>query len=479
MREFGLYIGGQWTPAASGRTFETIDPATGQPVARVALAGREDVERAVDAATAAAAEWQATPLRERAAALRRMADIMLRDAEELALLETLDSGGSLYYSGVTVRDVAARRFEYFAGLADKVEGQQIPVSPDHITYTTYEPLGVTAHIIPWNGPLWEASRSLPPALAAGNAVILKPAQEAVLGAMKLGEIAKEAGLPDGLVNVIPGPGSEVGEAMIEHPGIQGITFTGSVATGQHIMRGAANTMKRVVLELGGNAANIVFEDADLAKAVEGSIWAAFSNAGQICVSGPRILVHESVSEEFTKRFVARVESLGVGPGVENREVGPLVSEKHMQSVLDHIEAGKREGAKLLTGGARASTPELAAGYFVLPTVFGGVTPDMRVYKEEIFGPVVTITTFATEAEAVRLANGTEYGLANGMWTENLGRAHRVAARLQSGQVYVNEWFCGDIQCPAGGYKMSGIGREEGQQALHNYLQLKSVRMNIG
>ncbi|MCO5175261.1 MAG: aldehyde dehydrogenase family protein [Trueperaceae bacterium] len=479
MREFGLYIDGEWTDALGGGTFEVIDPANGRPVARVARGGAQDVERAVRAATKAAAAWQAMPLRERAAAMRRVADLMQRDTEELALLETLDSGGTLWYSEVTVTDIAAKRFEYFAGLVDKVEGQQIPVSANHLVYTALEPLGVTAHIIPWNGPLWEASRSVPPALAAGNAVILKPAQEALLGAIKLGELAKEAGLPDGLVNVIPGPGSDVGEALVQHPGIHGITFTGSVATGQRIMRGAAATMKRLVLELGGNAANIVFDDADLERAVEGSVWAAFSNSGQICVSGPRILVHESVREEFTARFVERVKSLSVGPGVENHPIGPVVSEHHMRSVLDYIEVGKQEGAKLLTGGQRATDGALRDGYFVMPTVFDDVTPSMRIWREEIFGPVVTITGFRTEEEAVHMANDTEYGLANGMWTQSLARAHRVARLLQSGQVYVNEWFCGDIQCPAGGYKMSGIGREEGQQALGNYLQLKSVRVNLG
>lgn len=479
MREYGLYIDGRWQAAASGQTFETIDPATGQAVARIAKGGPEDVDLAVTAATRAAAEWAATPLAERSAALYRMAQIIRREEAELALLETLDSGGSLYYSGVTVRDVAARRFEYFAGLADKLEGQQIPLNQGFLSYTVREPLGVTGHIIPWNGPLWEASRSVPPALAAGNAVILKPAQEAALGAMLLGEIAKEAGLPDGLVNVIPGPGSSVGQALVDHPGIHGITFTGSVSVGQDIMRRAASTMKRVTLELGGNAANIVFPDVNVDGVVEGSIWAAFSNAGQICVSGPRLLVHESIVEEFTSKFVARAKSMSVGPGVENHEMGPLVSEKHLASVLEMIEVAKAEGARLLAGGERLTDGALGAGYFVPPTVFDQVTNDMRIVQEEVFGPVVTIQSFATEEEAVRLANATPYGLANGLWTNDLGRAHRVASQLQSGQVYVNEWFCGDISCPAGGYKMSGIGREEGQQALDNYTQLKSVRLKVG
>lgn len=479
MREYGLYIDGRWQAAASGQTFETIDPATGQAVARIAKGGPEDVDLAVTAATRAAAEWAATPLAERSAALYRMAQIIRREEAELALLETLDSGGSLYYSGVTVRDVAARRFEYFAGLADKLEGQQIPLNQGYLSYTVREPLGVTGHIIPWNGPLWEASRSVPPALAAGNAVILKPAQEAALGAMLLGEIAKEAGLPDGLVNVIPGPGSSVGQALVDHPGIHGITFTGSVSVGQDIMRRAASTMKRVTLELGGNAANIVFPDVNVDGVVEGSIWAAFSNAGQICVSGPRLLVHESIVEEFTSKFVARAKSMSVGPGVENHEMGPLVSEKHLASVLEMIEVAKAEGARLLAGGERLTDGALGAGYFVPPTVFDQVTNDMRIVQEEVFGPVVTIQSFATEEEAVRLANATPYGLANGLWTNDLGRAYRVASQLQSGQVYVNEWFCGDISCPAGGYKMSGIGREEGQQALDNYTQLKSVRLKVG
>lgn len=479
MREYGLYIAGEWVEAAGGGTFEAIDPTTGESVATVARGGSTDVDRAVEAATRAAAEWQALPLRERGRALYRFAEVMLAEADDLAGLETLDAGGALWYSHVTVKDIAARRFEYFAGLADKLEGQAIPVSSGHHVYTVREPLGVTAHIIPWNGPLWEASRSLPPALAAGNAIILKPAQEALLGAIRLGEIAKLAGMPDGLVNVIPGPGSEVGEALLNHPGVHGITFTGSVSTGQHVMRAAAATMKHVTLELGGNAANIVFEDADLDAAIEGSVWAAFSNAGQICVSGPRLLLHRSIRDEFLERFVARVGSLSIGAGVDNADVTPVVSEKHMRKVLEMIEVGKAEGARLLTGGERVTSPGLENGYFIAPTVFDQVDNSMRVAREEIFGPVVTAMDFDTEEEAVRIANDTEYGLANGMWTTDLSRAHRVAAQLQSGQVYVNEWFCGDISCPAGGYKLSGIGREEGQQALGNYTQLKSVRIRTG
>lgn len=479
MREFGLYIDGDWEDAASAKTFEAIDPATGEAVARVAMGGAPDVDRAVAAASTAAAEWQALPLRERARALYRFAEALLAEEDDLALLETLDAGGSLWYSHVTVKDIAARRFEYFAGLADKLEGQAIPVSPGHHVYTVREPLGVTAHIIPWNGPLWEASRSLAPALAAGNAAILKPAQEALLGAVRLGEIAKRAGMPDGLVNVVAGPGSEVGEALLKHPGVHSVTFTGSVATGQRVMRAAAGTMKHVTLELGGNAANIVFEDADLEAAVEGSVWAGFSNAGQICVAGPRLLIQRGIRDEFLERFVERVRSLSVGPGVDDAEMGPVVSESHMRKVLEMIEVGKAEGARLLTGGERVTSGDLGRGYFIAPTVFDRVDNSMRIAREEIFGPVVTAIDFDSEDEAVSIANDTEYGLANGMWTTDLSRAHRVAAKLQSGQVYVNEWFCGDISCPVGGYKVSGIGREEGQQALGNYTQLKSVRIRTG
>ena len=479
MREFGVYIGGEWRSATGGQWFDAIDPSNGKPAARVALGGAADVELAVESSARAAREWRSWTPRDRAAGLRRMADALVADIDDLAWLETLDAGGSLAYSEITVRDIAARRFEYFAGLADKLEGEQLPVRDGYHVYTVREPLGVTGHIVPWNGPLWEASRSLAPALAAGNAAILKPAQEALLGAVRLGEIAKHAGLPDGLVNVIPGPGSTVGEAMVAHPGIAGITFTGSVAVGQRILERSAATLKRVVLELGGNAANIVFPDADLADAVEGSIAAAFSNAGQICVAGPRLLVHEDVRAEFTQRLLARVASLSVGPGRENHDITPVVSERHMRRVLEMIEVGKQEGARLVAGGHRVVEGGLADGYYVAPTVFDEVHPDMRVSREEIFGPVVTITGFRSEDEAVTLANDTEYGLANGLWTRDLGVAHRVAARLQSGQVYVNEWFCGDISCPAGGYKLSGIGREEGQQAVNNYLELKSVRIRVG
>jgi len=478
MREFGLYVDGQWREATGAGWFDAIDPATGRPAARVALGTETDVDLAVTAASQAAREWQGLAPRERAAGLRRMADVLLEEIVDLSMLETLDAGGTLAYSQITVRDIAARRFEYFAGMADKLEGDQLPFRSGYHAYTVREPLGVTAHIVPWNGPLWEASRSLAPALAAGNAVILKPAQEALLGAVRLGEVAKLAGLPDGLVNVIPGPGATVGEAMVAHPGISGITFTGSVAVGQRIMARSAGSLKRLVLELGGNAANIVFPDADLDTAVEGSVAAAFSNAGQICVSGPRLLVHESVKADFTERLLARVSSLSIGPGLEDHDITPVVSERHMNRVLEMIEVGKAEGARLLTGGHRVLEHGLKDGYFIAPTVFDGVNNAMRVAREEIFGPVVTIIGFSSEAEAVALANDTEYGLANGLWTSDLGLAHRVAGRLESGQVYVNEWFCGDISCPAGGYKLSGIGREEGQQAVNNYLQLKSVRIKL-
>jgi aldehyde dehydrogenase (NAD+) len=473
---FGLFIGGEWRESAAGGTFAAIDPSTGRAVASVARATPVDVDDAVASAERAASEWRAVSPADRAVALHRLADVLIEELDDLARLETLDAGGSLVMSEWTVRDIAARRFRYFAGVADKLEGSTQPLAGGRHAYTVLEPLGVTAHIIPWNGPMWEASRSVAPALAAGNAVVLKPAEEALLGAIRLGELAQRAGLPDGLVNVVPGPGPEVGGYLVEHPGVRSVSFTGSVDTGRDVMCRASRTVKRVVLELGGNAANIVLPDADLDEAVAGSVQGGYANAGQICVAGRRILVHESVASEFTERFVEGVRRLTVGRGMDNPDVGPVAFEEHMHRILAAVVDGERQGARLLQGGRRMTGDAFADGYFIEPTVFDHVDNRMRIAQHEVFGPVVTITTFGSLDEAIALANDTPYGLASGVWTNDLGAAHEVAARLEVGQVYVNEWFCGGIECPAGGYKSSGIGREDGLQAVHNYLQVKSVRM---
>ena len=430
-----LLIDGKRVAAASGRYFETLNPATGRPIARVAEGDEADVDIAVCSARAAFdGAWGRMRASERGALLLKLADLIRRDQDALIALESLDSGKPV--SAVRRQDMPAvlDTLTYYAGLADRINGQVIPVRPDALTYTVREPLGVVGAIIPWNFPLMIGMWKIAPALACGCTVVLKPAELTPLTALRIGELALEAGFPPGVLNVVPGFGRTAGAALVDHPDVDKITFTGSPGVGRQILRGAAGNLKRVTLELGGKSANIIFPDADLDAAVKAASAGIFFNTGQVCSAGSRILVHEGVYDEVVERLAARAGTVRLGdPGDAATGMGPLVSEGQMKRVLDYIAVGKSEGASILTGGERVGE----AGYFVGPTVFGGVEHEMRVSQEEIFGPVAAVIRFSDEEDALRIANGTSYSLAAGVWTGDIGRIHRFARRLKAGTVWIN------------------------------------------
>ncbi|MFQ5552388.1 MAG: aldehyde dehydrogenase family protein [Thermoplasmata archaeon] len=478
--QYLLYIDGSWQESQSGADFESLDPATNEPVAEVAQGGKADVDAAVDAAQAAldGKEWGRLDGAARGRILGRIADLIRGRADELARLESLDNGKTLKEARGDVGYVAWT-WEYYAGLTDKIEGKTIPVPGARFDYTRVEPLGVTAHIVPWNYPLVLGSRGIAPALAAGNTAVVKPSSAAPLTNLRLAELAKEAGLPDGVLNVVPGSGRETGQALAGHPGIDGITFTGSVDTGRAIMRAAAEHIVPVILELGGKCPNVVMEDADLARAQRGAVRGIFTNAGQMCWAGSRLLLPASEQDAFLKDLKAEADGLVVGPGsVKESQMGPLISPEQEEQVLKYIEIGRDEGATLLAGGEKVEEGALAKGNFVRPTVFTEVTPDMTIAREEIFGPVLSVLAFEDEEEAIQIANDTGFGLCAGLWTRDLARAHRMAARLQAGIVSVNEYPITFPQTPFGGYKESGIGREQGLDAVYNYSRVKNVLINL-
>ncbi|HSI40764.1 MAG TPA: aldehyde dehydrogenase family protein [Xanthobacteraceae bacterium] len=470
------FIDGAFAAAADGATFETVDPSTERVLATAARGGAADIDRAVAGARRAfRGPWRDVTPAERGRLMLRLADVVLAHKEDFARIETLDVGKPLKESRGDVEGVAAT-LRYNAGAADKLEGATIPLGRDVIDFTLLEPAGVTAHIVPWNYPLGMLARSVAPALAAGCSCVVKPAEQSPLSAGLFAKCCIEAGLPPGVVNVVTGYGEEAGAALVAHPDVRGITFTGSVETGRLVYAGAARGLKPVVLELGGKNPLIVLPDADLDRAVTDVLDGAFGNSGQVCSSSSRLILHRSIHDDFLDRLGAAAARLTVGPGLEDCDLGPLVSAEQHARVLGYLVSGRSEGARVRLGGGR---PEgVAQGYFVAPTILDRVEAHHAVAREEIFGPVAVALAFDTVEEATALANGLGYGLVAGVYGRDIGTALRLARDLEAGSVWINGWFIGGQQAPTGGIKESGIGRERGLPGIMNYLQIKNVGIRL-
>jgi aldehyde dehydrogenase (NAD+) len=474
-----LLIDGQWVDGS--RKFATINPSTEEVLTEVAEASAVDVDRAVEAARRAFEDrngpWRMLSASERGRLIWKLADLVEKNIDELAELETLDNGKPIFESRYVDMPMVVDVLRYYAGLATKIHGETVNTFETAFTYTLREPVGVVGLIVPWNFPLLLASWKLGPALACGNTLVLKPAEQTPLTTLKLGELAIEAGFPAGVINILTG-GPETGKAIVAHPGIDKIAFTGSTAVGKEIMRGAADTLKRVTLELGGKSPNIVFADADIDSAVKGAINGIFYGKGEVCNAGSRLFLESKLRDEFTEKLVARASKMRPADPLDPKtRLGAIVSQEQMKTVLGFIEAGKSEGAKLVAGGNRASVNG-GKGFFIEPTIFGDVKNDMKIAQEEIFGPVLSVLTFDDIDEVIERANNNPYGLAAAVWTRDVKKAHMVSRRLKAGTVWINTYGLMDAALPFGGYKSSGFGRELGAHAMEHYTELKTVWLNM-
>ena len=473
-----LFIGGEFVDALNGATLPTLNPHDNTPIADVALAGAADVDRAVEAATKALPAWRRLAAADRGRVLLKLADLIEANAEELARLESLDTGHPLRDSRALDVPRTAACYRYFGGMADKFQGETIPVEAGFLNYTLREPVGVVGQVVPWNFPLMFTSWKMAPALAAGNTIVMKPSEVTPLTSLKIAELMREAGLPDGVVNMVPGLGTIAGQAIAEHPGIHKIAFTGSTATGRKIVQASAGNLKKVQLELGGKGPNIVFDDANLVAAVNGSAWAVFHNQGQACIAGSRLILHERIADAFLDKFIALAKSIRLGNPLDAAtEMGPLTSRLHRDRVLSYVNVAREQGGEVLAGG-KSPDGDLAQGCYVEPTIVRASSPHDRIAQEEVFGPFATVLTFKTDDEALAIANGTAYGLGSGLWTANLPRAHRLAREIEAGMVWINCYKRVNPGSPFGGTGLSGYGREMGFDAMREYTQVKSVWVNV-
>jgi len=473
-----LFINGQFVDAQSGETLATLNPHDNSTIAEVAMAGAPDVELAVQAAEAALPKWSRLAAMDRGRILLKLADLIESNAEELARLESLDTGHPIRDSRMLDVPRTAVTYRYFGGMADKFQGEQIPVEAGFLNYTLREPVGVVGQVVPWNFPLMFTSWKMAPALAAGNCIVMKPAEITPLSSLKIAELMAEAGMPDGVVNILPGLGAVAGQAIAEHDRISKIAFTGSTATGRRIVQASAGNLKKVQLELGGKGANIVFEDANLLAAVNGSAWAIFHNQGQACIAGSRLMLHEKIADAFLEKFIPLARSIRLGNPLDPQtEMGPLTSLLHRDRVLSYVDIARSQGGEVLSGG-KAPVGDLAKGCYVEPTIVRASSWRDRISQEEVFGPFVTVTTFKDDQEALQMANSTEYGLGGGLWTNNLQRAHKFARDMRSGMVWINCYKRVNPGSPFGGNGLSGYGREMGFDAMREYTQVKSIWVNV-
>ncbi|MDQ3472271.1 MAG: betaine-aldehyde dehydrogenase [Acidobacteriota bacterium] len=480
-RKYQLLIDGKWVDAESGKTFMTPNPSTGETLAEVAEADKADIDKAVVAARRAfEGKWSKISARDRGRMLYKLSQLIEENSSELAALETADNGKPIKESSFVDLPQVAENFEYFAGWATKIEGETIPVPGQMFNYTLREPVGVCGQIIPWNFPLLMAAWKLAPALAAGNTVVLKPAEQTPVNAMELGKLIEQAGFPEGVVNIVPGYGETAGAALAAHPGIDKVAFTGSTEVGKLVAKAASYNLTKVSLELGGKAPNIVFADADLEQAVSGAMMGIFFNQGQVCCAGSRLFVQEDVKDEFVGRLKEKSANIKVGDPMDKAtQMGPQVSEEQLNRIKGYCDVAQKEGATVISGGV---SPQLEGafqkGYFFQPTIFSDVNNQMRVAQEEIFGPVVSVISFRDEDDLIKQANDTIYGLSAGLWTKDITRAHRFAKEIRAGVIWINTYNMFNAASPFGGYKQSGYGREMGKHALEMYTNVKSVWVDL-